>query len=339
MSQARAVRSNGGVATMNAIVAPKYGSSEVLRAEVVDRPEPGSGEVLVRVRAAAVCQGDVHLLTGKPYLIRLLGFGIRRPKYRVIGHDLAGEVVALGPDVRTFHIGDEVYGAVVSGAFAEYVRVPVDTLAPKPAGFTFDDAAALPDGGMTALQGLRAVGQLRAGQSVLVNGASGGVGTFAVQIAKALGAEVAAVCSTRHREIVRTLGADRVIDYTTEDFARQQHRYDVILDLIGNRSLADCRRVLTPKGVFVSSAGAPGGNWLGPITWIAKVLLANIFATQTLRPLLMRPRSADLAFLSDLAERGELKPLIEGRHPLSDAAIAVAHVAQGHAQGKTVILV
>ncbi|WP_433198945.1 NAD(P)-dependent alcohol dehydrogenase [Nocardia sp. CA-107356] len=339
MSQARAVRSSGGVATMNAIVAPKYGSSAVLRTEVMDRPEPGPGEVLVRVRAAAVCSGDVHLLTGKPYLIRLMGFGVRRPRYRVIGHDLAGDVVAVGPDVHAFRIGDEVYGAVVSGAFAEYVRVPVDTLARKPAELTFEQAAAVPDSGMTALQGLRDVGQLRAGRSVLINGASGGVGTFAIQIAKALGAQVTAVCSTRHAEAVRALGADHVIDYTTADFTAQSGRYDVLLDLVGNRSLADCRRILTPNGVFVSSAGAPGGNWLGPVSWIGKVVLADIFATQTLRPLLMRPRAADLDYLTDLAARGLLQPLIERRYPLADAAAAVAHVADGHAQGKTVILV
>lgn len=325
-------------ATMTAIAAPRYGSSEVLRTEVVPRPVAGEGEVLVRVRAAAVCSGDVHLLTGKPYAIRL-GFGLRRPKYRIIGHDLAGEVVQIGAGVTGFAAGDVVFGAVDAGAFAEYVSVPVERLAHAPAGLTMEEAAALPDSGMTALQGLRDIGGLHAGQAVLINGASGGVGTSAVQIAKALGAQVTAVCSTRHVESLRALGTDRVIDYTTTDFTRSAHRYDVLLDLVGNRSLTACRRVLAPKGVFVSSAGAPGGNWLGPVVWVAKVVLTGLLVSQTMRPLLMRPRRADLEFLAGLAADGKLRPVIERRYPLGEAATAVGHVADGHAHGKTVIVV
>ncbi|WP_454195075.1 NAD(P)-dependent alcohol dehydrogenase [Nocardia sp. Marseille-Q1738] len=324
-------------ATMTAIAAPRYGSSEVLRTEVVPRPVAGNGEVLVRVRAAAVCKGDVHLLTGKPYAIRL-GFGLRRPKYRIIGHDLAGEVVEIGAGVAGFARGDVVFGAVDSGAFAEYVSVPVERLAHVPTDLAVEEVAALPDSGMTALQGLRDVGGLRAGQTVLINGASGGVGTSAVQIAKALGAEVTAVCSTRHIEMLRSLGADRVIDYTTTDFTREEHRYDVLLDLVGNRSLTACRRVLAPKGVFVSSAGAPGGNWLGPVLWVATVVLTGLVVSQTMRPLLMRPRRAELEFLAGLAAEGKLRPVIERRFALAEAAAAVAHVADGHAHGKTVIV-
>ncbi|WP_084497489.1 NAD(P)-dependent alcohol dehydrogenase [Nocardia amamiensis] len=325
-------------ATMTAIAAPRYGSSEVLRTEVVPRPVAGDGEVLVRVRAAAVCSGDVHLLTGKPYAIRL-GFGLRRPKYRIIGHDLAGEVVDIGAEVTGFAGGDVVFGAVDAGAFAEYVSVPVERLAHAPTNLTVEEAAALPDSGMTALQGLRDVGGLHAGHTVLINGASGGVGTSAVQIAKALDAEVTAVCSTRHVESLRALGADRVIDYTTTDFTRDEHRYDVLLDLVGNRSLTACRRVLAPQGVFVSSAGAPGGNWLGPVVWVAKVVLTDLVVSQTMRPLLMRPRRVDLEFLAGLAAEGKLRPVIERRFPLAEAAAAVGHVAGGHARGKTVIVV
>ncbi|WP_245745818.1 NAD(P)-dependent alcohol dehydrogenase [Nocardia altamirensis] len=323
---------------MAAVVAPQYGTSAVLRTEVVDRPNPRVDEVLVRVRAAAVCQGDVHLLTGKPYLLRL-GFGLRRPKDPIIGHDLAGEVVAVGRDVTEFRPGDTVFGSVNSGAFAEYVCVSSRRLAATPAGLTIEEAAALPDSGMTALQGLRDTGGLGAGQSVLINGASGGVGSAAVQIAKALGAEVTAVCSTRHVEAVRALGADQVIDYTTEDFAATDRRYDVLFDLAGNRSLRDYRKVLAPKGVFVSSAAAPDADWIGPVVWMAKVMLANLFTSRRLAVLLMSPRREDLEFLAELAATGKFRPLIEKRYPVAQAAAAVQHVADGHAQGKTVLAI
>ncbi|WP_431965127.1 NAD(P)-dependent alcohol dehydrogenase [Nocardia sp. bgisy134] len=339
MSESSSPRTVTGRDVMTAIVAPRYGSSDVLRVEEVPRPEPAPHEVSVRVRAAAVASGDVHLLTGKPYLIRLMGFGVRKPKHPVIGHDLAGEVVTVGSAVTSFRIGDRVYGATDFGAFAEYVCVDAATLAPIPAGLSFEQAAAVPDSGMTALQGLRDVGGVRAGQSVLINGASGGVGGFAVQIAKALGARVTAVCSTRHVEFVRGLGADRVIDYTTTDFVQSGERYDVLLDLVGNRGLADCRKVLAPEGVFVSSAGSPGGDWIGPVLWIGRVVVADLFIRQTMRPLLMKPRRADLEFLTELVESGKLRPVIEREYPLRDAVAAISHVAEGHAQGKTVLVV
>ncbi|MFE9578675.1 NAD(P)-dependent alcohol dehydrogenase [Nocardia sp. NPDC006044] len=337
MSEVKRSQSTVDVSTMTAVIAPRYGTGSVLRTEPVDRPDPRPGEVLVRVRAAAICQGDAHLLTGTPYLLRL-GFGLRRPKDPIIGHDLAGEVVAVGREVTGFRRGDVVFGSVNSGAFAEYVCVAEQRLALAPAGLSIEEAAALPDSGMTALQGLRDVGRLRAGQSVLVNGASGGVGTAAVQLAKALGAEVTAVCSTRHIELVRALGADQVIDYTTDDFTASGRRYDVLLDLVGNRSLRDSRRILAPKGTFVSSAGAPGGNWAGPVIWMGKVLLANLFVSQKIGLLLMRPQRADLEFLAGLAAQGKFRPVIERRYPLAEAATAVQHVIDGHAQGKTVLI-
>lgn len=338
MSEAKSPQSTVDISTMTAIVAPRYGTGSVLRTEVTARPDPRPDEVLVRVRAASVCQGDAHLLTGTPYLLRL-GFGLRRPKDPIIGHDLAGEVVAVGHEVTEFRCGETVFGSVNSGAFAEYVCVAERRLALAPSGLSVEEAAALPDSGMTALQGLRDVGQLRAGQTVLINGASGGVGTAAIQLAKALGAEVTAVCSTRHIEVMTSLGADQVIDYTAEDFTASGRHYDVLLDLIGNRSLRDCRRVLAPKGIFVSSAGAPGGNWAGPIIWMGKMMLANLFVGQKIGILLMRPRRIDLEFLAGLAAAGKLRPLIEKRYPLARAAEAVQHVLDGHAQGKTVILV
>ncbi|WP_375766925.1 NAD(P)-dependent alcohol dehydrogenase [Archangium gephyra] len=324
--------------TMNAIVQPAYGSAEVLRFEEVERPALGEGEVLVRVHAASVCKGDVHLLTGTPYLLRL-AFGLRKPKRRIAGQEMAGTVEAVGPNVTALKPGDEVYGQMPGGAFAEYVCAPADLFVPKPANLTFEQAAAVPISGMTALQGLRDAGQLKPGQKVLINGASGGVGTFAVQIAKALGAEVTAVCSTRHVDKVRSLGADRVIDYTREDFLKGPERYDVTLDLVGNHSPAECRAVLAPKGVFVSSAGSPGGNWIGPIVWMLKVMLAGMFGSQKMTMLMAMPRREDLLSLRSLIEAGKVTPVIERRFALRETAAALGHVAEGHSQGKTVIFV
>lgn len=325
--------------TMKGIVHPEYGSSAVLRHDVVARPAVGDDDVLVRVRAAAICKGDVHILTGTPYLLRLMGFGLRRPKHRLLGQNLAGQVEVVGKNVTTLRPGDEVFGQVDHGAFAEFVSAPADKFAPRPANLSFEQAAAVPVSGVTALQGLRDVGQLRPGQKVLINGASGGVGTFAVQIAKALGAEVTAVCSTRHVDKVRSLGADHVVDYTREDFARLGQRYDVMLDLVGNRSLADCKRVLNPSGVFVSSAGAPGGKWLGPVLWLLKVVVVGAFSSQKMTSLLAKPGREDLLVLKELIEAGKVTPVIERRYALSEAAAAMQHVAGGHAQGNTVIFV
>ncbi|WP_280345490.1 NAD(P)-dependent alcohol dehydrogenase [Nocardia neocaledoniensis] len=323
---------------MTAWIAPRYGGGEVLRLARVPRPAPGAGEVVVRVRAASLCSGDLHLLNGTPYLLRL-GFGLRRPKRPMIGQNLAGEIVAVGAGVTTFGIGDRVFGVVPGGAFAEYARAAVGSLAAIPDGLDMDAAAALPDSGMTALQGLRDIGEVTRGQRVLINGASGGVGTFAVQLAKVLGADVTAVCGTRHVDMVRAIGADTVIDYTIDDFTHTDGAYDVVFDLAGNRTLRDYRRVLTPDGIYISSAAAPGDNWFGPVRWLGQVVLADLFVRQTLKPLLMRPTAADLDYLAGLAAAGRLRPVIERRFPLSDTATAVETFARGHASGKTVLTV
>ncbi|MFC8386990.1 NAD(P)-dependent alcohol dehydrogenase [Nocardia sp. NPDC057272] len=324
-------------ASMTAWIAPRYGGGEVLRTEIVPRPTPGDRDVVVRVRAASLCSGDLHLLNGTPYLLRL-GFGLRRPKHRMIGQNSAGEVVAVGDSVAEFRVGDQVFGAVPSGGFAEYVCADVGSFAAIPAGLSVEDAAAIPDSGMTALQGLRDIGRVGPGQRVLVNGASGGVGSFAVQIAKVLGAHVTAVCSTRHIDMVRDIGADIVIDYATDDFTLTDVPYDVIFDLAGNRELREIRRALAVDGVFISSAAAPGNDWFGPIRWLGQVVLTDLFARQTLKALLMRPAAADLEYLAELAVSGELRPVIERRFPLSDTALAVAAFEKGHASGKTVLI-
>ncbi|MFC9965044.1 NAD(P)-dependent alcohol dehydrogenase [Nocardia ignorata] len=323
---------------MTAWVAPRYGGGEVLRTEIVPRPEPGERDVVVCVHAASLCSGDLHLLSGTPYLLRV-GFGLRRPKNRMIGQNLAGEVVAVGAEVGEFEVGDRVFGEVPSGAFAEFVRADVKWFALVPDGLDMETAAAMPDSGMTALQGLRDIGKLAPGHRVLVNGASGGVGTFAVQIAKALGAHVTAVCSTRHIEMVREIGADTVIDYTTIDFAANGEVYDIIFDLAGNRKLRDCRRALDSEGVFISSAGAPGGNWFGPIRWLGSVLVANLFTRQTLKPLLMRPTAADLTYLAELVAQGQVRPVIQRSFALSDTPLAIQALQAGHASGKTILTV
>ncbi|TDP42633.1 NAD(P)-dependent alcohol dehydrogenase [Nocardia ignorata] len=323
---------------MTAWVAPRYGGGEVLRTEIVPRPVPGERDVVVCVHAASLCSGDLHLLSGTPYLLRV-GFGLRRPKNRMIGQNLAGEVVAVGAEVSEFEVGDRVFGEVPSGAFAEFVRADVKWFALVPDGLDMETAAAMPDSGMTALQGLRDIGKLAPGHRVLVNGASGGVGTFAVQIAKALGAHVTAVCSTRHIEMVREIGADTVIDYTTTDFAATGEVYDIIFDLAGNRKLRDCRRALDSEGVFISSAGAPGGNWFGPIRWLGSVLVANLFTRQTLKPLLMRPTAADLTYLAELVAQGQVRPVIQRSFALSDTPLAIQALQAGHASGKTILTV
>lgn len=324
---------------MNAIVQRAYGVPNVLEYATVDRPVPGADEVLVKVRAASVSKGDVHLLTGTPYLIRLMGYGLLRPKHVVPGQSVAGIVEAVGGDINSLQPGDEVYGEVPHGGFAEYVCAPAEKFAPKPSALSFAQAAAVPDSGMTALQGLRDVGQLQPGQAVLVNGASGGVGTFAVQIAKAMGAKVTAVCSTRHVDLLRSLGADEVVDYTSRDFAQLDRRYDVVLDLVGNRTLADCRRVLNSRGVFVSCAGSPGDKWIGPVVWMLKVVVTGALSSQKMAPFIMEPRREDLLVLNEWIAAGAIKPVVERQYPLAQTAAAFGHVVEGHAQGKTVIAV
>ena len=313
---------------MKAIVQRKYGSPDVLELQEVDTPEPRDGEVLLRVHASSVNQADWIALTGRPYAARL-AFGLVRPKRRIPGLAVAGRVEAVGRDVTLFTPGDEVFGEVQS-AYAEYVCVPEQRIWRNPTNLTFEQAAAVPVAGITALQGLRDKGRVRPGHKVLINGASGGVGTFAVQIAKALGAEVTAVCSTRNVAIARSLGADHVIDYTREDFTHCPTRFDVILDLAGSRPLAASLRLLAPGGVYVSSVGRLG--------WVAKVAVASPFARQIV-PLSAHQTQPDLAELAAMIEAGQVTPFIHQRYTLAEVPEALRQQGRGHAQGKSVITV
>jgi NADPH:quinone reductase-like Zn-dependent oxidoreductase len=324
---------------MKAIVQDRYGSPDVLRLRHVDKPVPAGNEVLVRVHAAAINARDWHTMRGDPYVARLT-FGLRSPKMKIRGTDFAGRVEAVGPAVTRFRPGDEVYGEV-QGAFAEYVSVPDDVVEPKPANMSFEQAAAIPLAGNTALMGLRDVAHTQPGQQVLINGASGGVGTFAVQLAKSLGAHVTAVCSTRNVELVRSLGADHVIDYTREDFTRDGRRYDVVFDLVGNRSLADLRRALASTGTLILSGGgvSEGGSLVGPIALVVKGQLLSHFVRQRVIPLNATPSKENLATLRELAESGTLTPIIDRTHPLSETAEAIRYVEQEHARAKVVLKV
>jgi len=323
---------------MGAMVHRRYGTPDLLTFEEIDRPLPGDDDVLVRVHAAGVSIGDHHVVTGKPYLIRLSPFGgLPGPRHRVPGQALAGRVEAVGARVTTLRVGDEVFGQAANGAFAEYVVVPARMLAPRPRNLSFEEAAAVP-WAATALQGLRDAGGLKAGQKVLVNGASGGVGTWAVQIAKALGAEVTAVASTRNLELVGSLGADHVLDYSREDFVGGGARFDLMLDMVGNRSLAECRRVLVPGGTYVACSDR-GGDWLGPLPRLAAMLLSMPFTNRKLRTFVMAPRQENLLFLKELVESGRAKPVIERRYPLAQVAEALRHVGEGHTRGQTVVTV
>ena len=326
---------------MKAIVQDVYGAPDVLRLDNVDKPEPGDGEVLVRVHAAGVDAGVWHLTAGQPYLVRLVGFGLRRPKIRVRGMDLAGRVEAVGANVMRFQPGDEVFGACEGtgdGSFAEYARARADRLAPKPAKLTFEQAAAVPVSGCTALQGLRDAGKVQPGQNVLVIGAGGGVGTWAVQLGKAFGAHVTGVCSTAKVDTVRAIGAEKVIDYTRDDFADGTRRYDLILDTAGNRSLRHLRRALTPKGTLVIIGGEGGGRWLGGFDrQILRAPLLSLFVGQTLRPLMAKERREDLQVLTGLIEAGKVTPVVDRTFALAEAAEAVRYLHEGRARGKVVI--
>ena len=322
---------------MKAIVHNTYGSPDVLELQEIDKPDPTDDEVLVRVRAASVNPVDWYSLTGTPYVGRMQ-MGLRKPKGNSVRIDFAGTVEAVGRDVTEFRPGDEVFGR--SGAFAEYVCVPADeALALKPANLTFEQAAAVPLAALTALQGLRDTGQLQPGGKVLINGASGGVGTFAVQIAKALGAEVTGVCSTRNVDLVRSLGADHVIDYTQEDFTRSDRRYDLMLDLAGSRSWSACRRVLNPQATLVI-VGAPKGNrLLGPLSHMVRVRLAAVRSSQKALFFIAKFNKADMVVLRELLEAGKVTPVIDRRYELSDIADALRYLGEGHAQGKIVLTV
>ncbi|MGN9762432.1 NAD(P)-dependent alcohol dehydrogenase [Streptomyces sp. SD31] len=324
---------------MKAVVQDRYGSADTLEFRDVDTPVPAADEVLVRVHAASVNAYDWHLMHGDPKIARLV-FGLSRPKARVRGRDFAGRVEAVGSGVMGLKPGDEVFGEA-DGAFAEFVCAKDGMVGPKPANLTFEQAAAIPLAGNTALIGLRDVGRVQQGQTVLVNGASGGVGTFAVQLGKAYGAEVTAVCSTRNVDLVRSLGADHVIDYTREDFTRGGRRYDVVLDLVGNHSLAEFRRAITPSGTLVLSGGGvyEGGSVVGPMGLFFKRRLAAPFARQRLLELPARQSRANLAALRELAESGKIAPAVERTYPLSEAAEAIRYVEVEHARAKVVVTV
>jgi NADPH:quinone reductase-like Zn-dependent oxidoreductase len=321
---------------MRAVVRNTYGSPDVLELGETDKPELTDDGVLVQVRASSINPADWYELTGTPYVARAQ-MGLRKPKSNTLGVDFAGTVEAVGRDVTQLRPGDDVFGGR-SGAFADYVCARRAVVA-KPAALTFEEAAAVPVAGLTALQGLRDKGQLQPGQKVLINGASGGVGTFAVQIAKALGAEVTGVCSTRNVDIARTLGADHVIDYTREDFTRSDRRYDLLLDIAGSRSWSECKRVLNPKATLVI-VGAPKGNRaLGPLGHIAKVRLASIPSSPRAVFFVAKFNMPDMVVLHDLLESGKVKPVVDRRHELNEIADAFRYLGEGHAQGKVVVSV
>ena len=323
--------------TMKAIVQHAYGSADVLHFEDVAQPVITDDEVLIRVRAASVNHADWVYTTGRPLIARL-AFGLREPREMVRGKDVAGVVTAVGTNITRFRLGDEVFAEIDAGGFAEYAAVPEEMLAHKPANLSFEQAATVPLSARTALQGLRDGGRVQRGQKILINGASGGVGTFAVQLGKVLGAEVTAVCSTRNAELVRTLGADHVVDYTGEDFTTSGKRYDVILDLIGNHSLSEFRRALSRSGTLVLSSGA-GGRVLGPMGRILRAFTLSPFISQNLRTFTAGRGRVALDELRTLIEAGAVTPAIDRTYPLRETAEALRHFAEVHARGKIVITV
>jgi NADPH:quinone reductase-like Zn-dependent oxidoreductase len=322
---------------MLAIVQDDYGSGQALELREVDRPRIGEHEVLVRVRAAGVNPADWAVMSGLPYIARPV-YGLRRPKVGVRGTDVAGHVAAVGSAVTRFKPGDEVFGAS-TGSYAEYTAASEDELALKPTNLSFEQAATVPMAGLVALQALRDQGHVRAGHHVLINGASGGIGTFAVQIAKALGAEVTAVVSTRNVELVRSIGADHVIDYTTSDFTAAGKRYDVILDNISNHSLSDLRRSMTATGVLIPNGGNFGNRWFSSAGRLVRGTILFQFGGQQLGNFLVSTNHDDLVALKQLIEAGKVMPVLGGTYPLGSAGQALDHVGDGHAQGKVVITV
>ncbi len=322
---------------MKAITQDTYGSTDVLEFMDVEAPKIGESDVLVEVKAAGVEIGTWHLMAGKPYLLRIMGFGLRRPKVLVRGRDVAGVVEAVGKNVTRFEPGDEVFGTA-DGSFAEYASAPQERLALKPANLTFEQAAVVPISGGTALQGLRK-GNVQPGQKVLVVGASGGVGSFAVQIATALGAEVTGVSSTAKMDFVLSLGAVDVIDYTHQDFADGTRHWDLIIDTGGRRSLSDLRRALTPEGTLVIIGGEGGGNWFGGFDRNLRSGLASMFVSQRLTMLASKERGEDFDALRELIEAGKVTPVIDRTYPLIEAPEAIRYVVEGRARGKVVITV
>ena len=326
---------------IKAIVYRCYGSPDVLSLENIEKPTPADDEILVRVHAASANPLDWHYMRGTPYIMRMEA-GLGAPNTPRLGVDFAGTVEAVGRNVKRFKPGDEVFGGK-TGAFGEYVAVREQrAVVLKPANVTFEQAASVPIAALTALQGLRDKGRIQAGQKVLINGASGGVGTFAVQIAKSLGADVTGVCSTRNLDMVRSLGADHVIDYTKEDFTKGDQRYDVILDNVANRSLSECRRVLYPDGryVLIGGGGANEGRWLGPgLTQALKAIILSKFVSQKMGMMLGELNQKDLTALADLMESGKVTPVIDRTYKLSELPQAIQYLEQGHARGKVVIAV
>jgi NADPH:quinone reductase-like Zn-dependent oxidoreductase len=322
---------------MQAMIQDTYGSAEVMQLKDIATPAIGPTDVLVRVRAAGVNPADWAVMHGLPYIARPV-YGMRKPKVGIRGTDVAGVVEAVGAQVTRFAVGDEVFGWG-TGSYAEYAAVPEDALALKPASLSFAEAASVPMAGLVALQAVRDHGKVGPGSRVLINGASGGIGTFAVQIAKALGAEVTGVSSTRNLDLVRSLGADHVIDYTTEDFTRNGQQYDVILDNVSNHSLSDLRRVLAPTGMLVPNGGNFGNRWMASGGRIVRAAVLFSFASQTLGNFLVAMRREDLETLATMIEAGSVRPVMDRTYPLRELAGAMAHVGSGHARGKVAITV
>jgi NADPH:quinone reductase-like Zn-dependent oxidoreductase len=319
---------------MQAIVQDRYGSAEVLESRVIEKPQIGDSEVLVRVHAASIHVGDVIVMTGSPYVMRM-ATGLRKPKNQVPGTDIAGTVEAVGKDVMGLHPGDDVFGWC-TGAFAEYASASDDHLVLKPANLSFDQAAAIGVSATTALQLLRDDGKVQPGQKVLINGASGGVGTFAVQIAKAFGAEVTGVTSTKNVELVRSIGADYVIDYAKQDFRKAGPRYDLILDNVGDHSMAATRRALSPTGLLLSNGGGHADGALGRVMRLA---IVSMFVRQQGKPSVKTQNRADLQALKELVEAGKVLPVIDAAYPLCETPRAIGHVAAGHARGTVVLAI
>lgn len=323
---------------MKAIVQDVYGNSDVLRLRDIPRPTPGAGEVLIKVRAAGVDQGVWHLMTGRPYLIRLFGYGLKKPKVPVRGREVAGVVEAVGTGASRFQAGDEVFGTC-EGSFAEYVCAKEKLLARKPSNLSFEEAAAAPISAVTALQAVRDAGQVAAGQKVAIIGAGGGVGSFAVQVAKTFGASVTGVCSTGKVDLVQSLGADHVIDYIQSDFAVAGVQYDVIIDTAGNRPLSVLRKALTQQGVLVIVGGEGGGKITGGFERSMAAPLSSLFSGQKFKGLVSKENHQDLEVLTRLFEAGSVKPAVDKVYPLAEAAAAIAYLHQGRARGKVVVSV
>ncbi len=320
--------------TMKAVVYCDYGSPEVLRLADIAKPVPNDNQALIKVRAASVNPYDWHFMRGEPFIMRF-GEGLRKPKSLRLGVDFSGTVEAVGKNVTKVKVGDEVFGGK-TGAFAEYLCVTERGLAPKPANMTFEQAGAVQIAGVTALQALRDSGKLQAGEKVLINGASGGVGTFAVQIAKSMGAEVTGVCSTTNVDMVRGLGADHVIDYKTDDFTKSEQRYDLILDMVGNRGLLECRRVLKENGRYVM-IGGPAGRWIAPLDSVIKASILSLFVSQKMGFMMSQPTHDDLLVLHDLMQNGKLTPVIDRTYKLAEVPEAIRYSETGRARGKVVI--